>query len=148
MVSPSKWKQLNKQTRTNKRVWNNAIQGMDNSFIPRKKLIQHIIGNGIQCMDGDGNLSAQPGQQVEVNGLLLNSALSLVKLITTSTQISMSFNVMMPMLLWIVMVCFSCYDINVFRWPWPWQLDSTKTHLLRTSSAMGWRNRTKWYHEP
>merc|ERR1712147_598955 len=23
-------------------------------------------GNGIQCMDGDGNLSAQPGQQVEV----------------------------------------------------------------------------------
>ena len=67
MVSPSKWKQLNKQTRTNKRVWNNAIQGMDNSFIPRKKLTQHIIGNGIQCMDGDGNLSAQPGQQVEVS---------------------------------------------------------------------------------
>ena len=32
-----------------------------------KKLKQHIIGNGIQCMDGDGNLSAQPGQQVEVS---------------------------------------------------------------------------------
>ena len=64
-----------------------------------KKLKQHIIGNGIQCMDGDGNLSAQPGQQVEVNGLLLNSALSLVKLVTTTTQISMGLKLLMPMLL-------------------------------------------------
>ena len=41
-------------------------------------------------MDGDGNLSAQPGQQVEVSGLLLKSEFSLVKSMTTSTQISIS----------------------------------------------------------
>ena len=64
-----------------------------------KKLTQHIIGNGIQCMDGDGNLSAQPGQQVEVSGLLLKSVLSLVKLVTTTTQISMGLKLLMPMLL-------------------------------------------------
>ena len=34
------------------------------------------------------------------------------------------------------------YEIGIGRWPWPWLRDSTRKHLLRTSSTMGW---DLWY---